>query len=231
MCNSFANPYNPEITLILLKDKVYSFKLPLHLRNYQKLRIPVIRDSSWQKVSISFKADDNYKYFILGEADEKSPIIKIPGQEHNSIQTVIDDLWLSRDPAQVIEDYSLVKTNDSLELKYFFESGKAIVKNSQDIFSGRDRQALQIDSIIIHSYADGQGTEEANMALSKRRSKAIWEYLQQNDINVPAEHVWIYNHGESSCGDVENPACRYSLLSCIITIRVEIIRMQQIRTF
>lgn len=208
LSNSYANPYNTEIPVILLMDSVYSETNNLVLQNYQKIRIPIKRDSNWQKIRVSFTAHDHYRYFILGEVDEKSPVKRIKGERKFTPTTIIDDLWLSRDSSQIIEEES-TDTSKMYEEKIFFGIGESEMMTKDRIFADLDKEGIVVDSVIIHSYTDGQGMEASNIALSALRSEAV-KKLVQNRYNPAEKRIHTYNHGESACKIKDNPNCRYS---------------------
>lgn len=170
---------------------------------------------AWQKITMSFVADQEYKYFLFGNfyKDSETPVnMSLETRLTLDSENQQQQFWArkKRIGYYLFDDFSLTLQDNSLEKtlltekKYVFQSalvfdsGKADLKTeSQPML---DELAVVLTKnpgmrVEIGGHTDDTGDENTNFSLSEARALAIYKALTAKKVNA-AQLRWK-GYGES----------------------------------
>jgi len=171
----------------------------------------------WRQITLSFKADQSYKYFLFGNffsdavtninmsADERMKLDERNGKQSfwQKIKRIayycFDDFVIEEDGGATIRE-SLLK-----EKKYTFPSALLFDSGSSELKSGSLSGLLQLADVLrknpalhieIGGHTDNVGDDASNRALSEQRALSVCNSLIFN--GVSASQVSWKGYGEGA---------------------------------
>lgn len=165
----------------------------------------------WRKITLSFKADKPYKYFLFGNffSDAITKINMDPeerrqfderNQQLNSFWQKIkriayycfDDFSIEEDTGTTMEEALLKEKKYTFESAFLFDTGKSDLKPEAektvtllaDIL--RKNPTLKVE---IGGHTDSVGDDASNGLLSERRAQAVYNILITNGV-LPEQVSW-----------------------------------------
>jgi outer membrane protein OmpA-like peptidoglycan-associated protein len=173
-------------------------------------------NGKWHKISMVFKADQPYKYFLFGNffSDAVTPVnIRTETRAELDANNAKLEFWqkTKRIAYYLFDDFSIsIDTGNPMELalrderRYTFDA--ALLFNSGQstllpaAFSGLDELASILLKnpdmrIEIGGHTDNVGDERSNLRLSEARAQAVANYLKQK--NVPLQQYACKGYGTS----------------------------------
>lgn len=167
-----------------------------------------IAEGKWQKLSGYFTAENEAEYLIIGNffTDEQTQTRKVHPESFNYAYYYIDDVLLKKIPP-----YQPVPIKPDDITKQPLEPGKSIVL--KNIYFEFDKYELMPRSyvelakllqilrenpsihIAIVGHTDSIGSTNYNLWLSRKRAKAVWQYLVDN--GIAAERLQYHGMGKA----------------------------------
>lgn len=174
--------------LLVRKSSNYLYKPQI---NYNQIP-PITGRDQWLKLSWEYMAQDNYRYFTIGNffsnADTKIKYIDKGGYASSYF---IDDVRIEEvkenDSIEEIKLLEKMELNKPLTLNnIYFETGKSNLLDSSykelntlaTILKNNPKMIIQISG-----YTDNVGKAEVNLILSEARANAVKQYLFENGVN------------------------------------------------
>jgi outer membrane protein OmpA-like peptidoglycan-associated protein len=171
---------------------------------------------AWQKITLSFKADQPYKYFLFGNffSDAITPIdMEAEEREkHDNANTslpfwqktkriayyLFDDFSIVEDSESTIEQALKQNKSYTFESALLFDTGKADLK-SESASSINGLTAVLLNNpalkIEIGGHTDNVGNDQSNQTLSEQRAQSVYNALIAKQI-PPSQISWK-GYGES----------------------------------
>lgn len=207
-CNNFGFYFSTDPSRA---DELFHLSIrDFELRPQVNLDQIVPATASWQKMSIDFKADKAYKYFVFGNfysdaitatslSEEERQKIDAENTRENA------DFWkkTKRIAYYLFDDFAIVDADlykqSAVEKqltehkKYvfseavLFETGQWALKSQA--FAAIDELAAFLKKsptvkIDIRGYADSEGAEQSNLTLSSKRAETVYRYLLDQKIDA-----------------------------------------------
>ena len=192
-----------HIGIVFLKKKFYSSSgSVLPLKPHFSSEISSDNLNEWFRVSWNYLADDEYKYFIIGNffPNKRSKTKDATDPGHLLAQYLLDDISIKEiDSSGLNLSLQTIEINKPIPLNNVnFEPNKTELLES----SFAELQVV-IDflqkkpniNIEISGHTDNTGNNEANLILSRNRAKAVYDYLVQQGIN--SERLSYKGYGSS----------------------------------
>lgn len=182
--------------------------------NYPKI---VNTNGTWQKISLQFKTDQPYKYFLFGnfysdaitpinmdaetrmQLDEKNKDLQFWAKTKRIAYYLFDDFAVVEDNETNIENALLREKRYTFESALLFETGKSDLKlRATAAIQGLATTLLKNSNLKIEigGHTDNVGEEQANQSLSEARALAVYEALITHQ--VPPEQITWKGYGEST---------------------------------
>lgn len=171
----------------------------------------------WQKITMTFKADQAYRYFLFGNFsfDGGTPI-NMQAEERMAIDQknrnlpfwektqriayyLFDDFAVVEDVAGNIETSLMRDKQFEMPAALLFESGESTLKpESENAIMALAEVLIKNSSLYIEigGHTDHVGDEKTNQALSEARAKSLYQALIDKKV-LPSQLSWK-GYGESS---------------------------------
>ncbi len=148
------------------------------------------------------KIDQTEKFIWDGQLDDGSKVAggstiyyQVVAFDKASNRSTTDFQKIEAEIALKKEDKGLVMDLPNIE----FDIGKATLKRVSFAILNKAGEILsryKDKKFIVEGHTDNSGTEEFNLALSKKRAASVFEYLKKNS-NIDESQVEIIGYGES----------------------------------
>lgn len=176
----------------------------------------VTTDGEWRKITLAFKADRPYKYFLFGNfffdavtkinmGDEERMQLDINNQElHFWAKTkriayyLFDDFSIVEDTGAAIEQSLLKDKNYTLQSAVLFDTGKSDLKPEAETALQQLAEVLQKNSLLkieIGGHTDNVGDDANNQILSEQRAQSVFNALIAK--GVGANQITWKGYGKS----------------------------------
>ncbi len=176
----------------------------------------VSSQGDWQKITLSFKADKPYKYFLFGNffSDAVTPI-NMDTEERERLDEsnkkkdyisknkrigyyLFDDFSIVEDNETTIEEALTKNKNYTFQSALLFDTGKSDLKaESNAAIEGLAQVLLKNAALKIEigGFTDNVGNDQSNQVLSEQRAQAVFNVLIAK--RVPASQISWKGYGET----------------------------------
>ncbi len=172
----------------------------------------------WLKISMAFKADKAYKYFLFGNFSfdsDASMKINMSDEERRRLDEqnnrlsfwqntkriayyLFDDFSIEEDNGEAIEQSLLKEKKYTFQSAVLFDTGKSDLKPESEASVGQLAEVLQKNpslKVEIGGHTDDVGDDASNQTLSEQRAQAVFNALIAN--GVTASQITWKGYGET----------------------------------